>query len=565
MTGTPPAMATANLRQPLSASATITDNHSSDEKKSPPTVTRDHAHRTDDSSDSSSCRHDGAAGFPDLEKGLTTESRRMRASPAPDPDQGHGLDDAPDEKAPDEPDDPFSVAWQGPSDTEDPLNWSFLKKFLFTTAGCASVFMVSFSSSALGPAEETMAQHFGVGREVLTLSVSLFIAGYAVGPLLWAPLSALVGTLPVLAISVLGTLVFQIPVAVATNVQTVIICRFLIGVIGSGVLAVGSGMFAEVWDEGTRGVAVALGVTGMNMASTIGPLAGVYILERWGWRAISWVTLVMTGGVGISCILWLREPQRAVILRRRAQRIQRETGNSRYHAAGQKGNITFADLIHKYGVMPVQMIIQEPILIVITLYLILVYGTLYLSYQLFPYAFVHNHGWGTTTSYLPFISTFLGVFFAWVFASYYTLTTYRAKLERRETTPEDRLVPMMFGAVILPPALIWFGWAARTHWIAQVLAIFFIGLALQSIFLCGIVYIVDVYVPNANSAISIHVVCRSIVSASFPLWCTFMYDRLGVEWSGTLLAGLALLCAPSPFLFYYYGYRIRSWSRFCET
>jgi hypothetical protein len=34
-----------------------------------------------------------------------------------------------------------------------------------------------------------MMGYFGFGQEVATLNVSLFIAGYILGPLLWGPLS----------------------------------------------------------------------------------------------------------------------------------------------------------------------------------------------------------------------------------------------------------------------------------------------------------------------------------------------------------------------------------------
>jgi hypothetical protein len=32
-------------------------------------------------------------------------------------------------------------------------------------------------------------EYFGFGKEVATLTVSLFISGYCLGPLLWGPLS----------------------------------------------------------------------------------------------------------------------------------------------------------------------------------------------------------------------------------------------------------------------------------------------------------------------------------------------------------------------------------------
>lgn len=121
---------------------------------------------------------------------------------------------------------------------------------------------------------------------------------------------------------------------------------------------------------------------------------------------------------------------------------------------------------------------------------------------------------------------------------------------------------MIFGAVLLPPAFLWFGWSGNAHWSCQVISCFVIGLALQIIFISGIVFIVDVYLLNTVSAISIHVMVRSMASATFPLFEGPMYNSLGINWSATLLAGLSAVIMVSPILFMIYGARIRSWSRF---
>ncbi|KAJ5712469.1 hypothetical protein N7493_008937 [Penicillium malachiteum] len=128
--------------------------------------------------------------------------------------------------------------------------------------------------------------------------------------------------------------------------------------------------------------------------------------------------------------------------------------------------------------------------------------------------------------------------------------------------PEYRLPPMILGAVLLPPSLLWFGWSGNTHWASQVIACFFIGMSLQIIFISGIVYIVDVYLLNTVSAISIHVMVRSLVSATFPLFEGPVYDSLHIKYSATLLAGLSALIMVSPILLMIYGSRIRIWSRF---
>jgi hypothetical protein len=223
------------------------------------------------------------------------------------------------------------------------------------------------------------------------------------------------------------------------------------------------------------------------------------------------------------------------------------------------------------------MFVQEPILIVMTVYLTLVYGSLYLSYQLFPKAF-EKRGWRTPVAYLPFLSVGLGLMSALGIFSVFTMTWYkkrwvaaqRAEIDGSEKgakgqariAPEDRLPPMILGAVLLPPSLLWFGWSGDTHWASQVISCFFIGLSLQIIFISGIVYIVDVYFLNTVSAISIHVMVRSLVSATFPLFEGPMYESLHINYSATLLAALSALIMVSPILLRIYGSRIRTWSRF---
>jgi MFS family permease len=462
--------------------------------------------------------------------------------------------------------DSFVVDWNGCDDPNDPFNWPLLKKIAFTVIGSCIVFAVTFASSDFGPAGPVVASEYGVSVEVTNLSVALFVAGFAAGPLLFAPLSQIYGHAAMLLTGLIGCAIFQIPLALAQNIETVIISRFLMGAIGSAVLAVGSGMLAEVWGPSTRAVAIGLSATSMNMGSIVGPIAGSFVLSRYGWRWIGWMTLLVCVGIGATAPFALRESSRQIILDRKASQTRKKMNDSRYQTLSEReGGMDFSLLAQRYFKLPLQMITREPILIIITIYLTLVYGTLYLSYQMFPFAFQHR-GWSAPMSSLPFISVLLGVLSAWLVSSWYTIAFYRPKHERTGLSiPEDRLPPMILGGFILPPALLWFGWSMRTNWFCQVMSCFFVGFSLQLIFITGVVYIIDVYLTNANSAISIHVGVRSLVSASFPLWGPLLYRRLGIEWTSTLLACLGLLLLPSPLVFYYWGRNIRSWSRLIKS
>lgn len=329
----------------------------------------------------------------------------------------------------------------------------------------------------------------------MSLGVALFMAGYAVGPLIFAPMAEVVGNLPVMVVALAGCGIFQIPLALARNVTTILVSRFLAGMLGSGGLAVGSGLLADIFGPITRGIAVGTSASIMNLGSTISPIVGAYIVDRYNWRWTAWTSLILCGVVGLLCIVLLRESSHNRLLMRRAAHLRRETGNPNYRARAEMASLNPQVLLRKYCTKPIRMFCQEPILIVMTTYLTLVYGTLYLSYQLFPRAF-RMRGWSVPTATLPFAAVGLGVLSALGVFSLFTMTWYKRQWVRAQKTavddvparvpPEDRLPPMILGAVLLPPSLLWFGWSGDTHWVAQVIACFFIGLSLQLIFITGI-------------------------------------------------------------------------------
>jgi MFS transporter, DHA1 family, multidrug resistance protein len=82
------------------------------------------------------------------------------------------------------------------------------------------------------------------------------------------------------------------------------------------------------------------------------------------------------------------------------------------------------------------------------------------------------------------------------------------------------------------------------------------------IFMSGVVYMIDVYLLNANSALAINTFVRFIVAAGFPMFATHMYEAMGVDWATTLLGFLSIALIPFPLIFWRYGAKIRTWSRF---
>jgi hypothetical protein len=84
-------------------------------------------------------------------------------------------------------DDPFVIVWI-PDDPRNPLLFPYWYKWAATTAMAFGILAVSLCSSAFTGGIPTLMEDFNSSEEVTVLGLSLFVLGFAVGPLFWAPL-----------------------------------------------------------------------------------------------------------------------------------------------------------------------------------------------------------------------------------------------------------------------------------------------------------------------------------------------------------------------------------------
>ena len=99
-----------------------------------------------------------------------------------------------------------------------------------------------------------------------SLTVSIFVLGYVLGPLLLAPLSEIYGRRVVLTGANVFFCVWQIGCALSPNLSSLIVFRFLAGIGGSGCLTIGGGVISDLFNPDRRGLATAV--------YSVGPLFG---------------------------------------------------------------------------------------------------------------------------------------------------------------------------------------------------------------------------------------------------------------------------------------------------
>ena len=108
---------------------------------------------------------------------------------------------------------------------------------------------------------------------------SVYLIGYAFGPLVIAPLSELHGRLIVYNVCNVLFLIWTIACAVANNLGALIVFRFFAGIASSCPVTLGAGTIADMVVPEKRGLAMALWIMGPMVGPTFGPL-GMYMRRR---------------------------------------------------------------------------------------------------------------------------------------------------------------------------------------------------------------------------------------------------------------------------------------------
>ncbi|KAK0612422.1 major facilitator superfamily domain-containing protein [Bombardia bombarda] len=373
-----------------------------------------------------------------------------------------------------------AAGWDGPGDPENPRNFSTLKKMGISIVVSILVWVATFDSSVLSPASRSLVSEFGISREVSILSTSLFVLGFAFGPVFFGPASEALGRKKPLAFGMFMFAIFIIPVAVAKNAATIFVCRFLGGSLAAG------GILADLYDPITRGIAVAAFALATFLGPVLGPIIGGFLtMNAPGWRWTQWLALIVAFTIALVFTVLVPETSAPILLARRAEKRRKLDPNTTNNIP-EKKPLDFKRMVNVYVLKPWIMLVLEPILALMTIYLSFVYGFLYLCFVAFPISFQQERGWNLGVGALPFIAVTVGVFFGVAVIIWHTKTRMvRIMAEKGEVSPEERMIPMMLGSVSMPIGMFWFAWTSNPNisWVPQVISGSFIGFGILLIFL----------------------------------------------------------------------------------
>jgi MFS family permease len=258
--------------------------------------------------------------------------------------------------------------------------------------------------------------------------------------------------------------------------QTVVILRFFAGSFGSSPLTNAGGVVADCFSARQRGLAMGIFAAAPFLGPAIGPVIGGFMGETVGWRWVMGFLAAFSGFCWVVGSISTPETYAPVLLRKRAKRLSKKTGKVyRSKLDIDRGELSVAEAFKLSLSRPWILLFREPIVIALSVYMAIVYGTLYMLFAAYPIVYTEYRGWSLGIGGLAFLGVLIGMNIALVYYVFVENKMYQRKVDKANgglLPPEARLMAAMVGGVALPVGLFWFSWtnSPTLPWQASVAA-----------------------------------------------------------------------------------------------
>ncbi|KAH7112115.1 polyamine transporter 3 [Dendryphion nanum] len=455
-----------------------------------------------------------------------------------------------------------ALGWDSPDDPENPQNWPEKEKWTQIAIISTMTIVTPLGSSMFAPGiPKIMAEFKETSSIVATFVVSIYILGFAFGPLVIAPLSELYGRKHLYDWGNVLFVLCTVATALSQNMDMMLAFRFLMGLAGAVPITIGSGTIADMMPVEKRGRAMSAWALGPLLGPCIGPVAGGYLIKAAGWRWVFWLVAIL-GGVFIPLsFFFLKETYGPTILAHKARK-NHQKGNDTTIQSSPETKDNFSNKFREAFFRPLVILVSVPLVTVCALYVAIGYGILYLLFTTFSFVYKDQYGFDEGSIGLAFLPAGIGMMIG--VGTFGPLADFMVKRQQARSTtvvPEIRISPVLVlpCALVLPIGLFIYGWTVEkgVHYIVPMLGVVIFCAGLMGVMMCVQNYLLDTYPARAASVTAALAVLRSVAGALLPLGGLDMYDALGLGWGNSLLAFIALAMVPIPVVFYLFGERIR--------
>lgn len=239
------------------------------------------------------------------------------------------------------------------------------------------VFNSTVSSNISSGATKETQEYFNItNQSLLVLPVSVYLIGYVLGPLVFAPLSESYGRKWVVLLTFIAFMAFHLGSALAPTFTVLVVMRLLTGIAASTPVSTIGGIYADIYgNPKARGRAITAFMAGTTWGPVLGPMIGGYIATV-DWRWTYWVALIFAGAT-FPFVLFMPETYAPTLLKKKAKRLRKETGNLKIVAPIELEDQSWQEFFTVVLTRPVRMFLFEWIVLFSCLYLSVAYSIFY--------------------------------------------------------------------------------------------------------------------------------------------------------------------------------------------
>ncbi|KAI4781217.1 synaptic vesicle transporter [Aureobasidium sp. EXF-3400] len=469
----------------------------------------------------------------------------------------------------------FVVGWKE-NDPNNPQCWPMVKKWTVMVTCCILAIALTIPTSVEGPVQEAFDQHFHVNAMAGSMSTGkanalicecIFLIGIGVGSLFSGPLSETFGRNAIYFSTMILVMLFIMAKALAPNYGAALAFRFLCALFAATPMTVAGGTIGDVWTPMQIPFGLPFATFCAYAGPILGPVIGAYT-PAIGFAWADWISMIIVAFALVTVFLLQPETFSPLLLEWRAQHLRELTGDNRYQAEHESASSLGTRVLTNIY-RPFSLAWSEPIIIIFSFYLVLLYFVLFTFLNGYTFIFTRTHNISNGLTFILWVAMLPGVFIAvamipWI----YSLTVKaagRAAAEGKQLQPEVSLYwsTISGASILMPISLFWMAWTCYGDvniW-SPIMASFVFGYALVCIFTTSYMYIIFVYLQFAASALGFMTFARYIVSGALSPASVKMYENIGPHWSLTISAIVATLMAPVPFLLGRYGHKVRAMSK----
>jgi MFS family permease len=298
--------------------------------------------------------------------------------------------------------------------------------------------------------------------------LGIYLIGFATGAVFAGPFSETFGRNMVYIVTMFLFSIFVMASGLSPNIGAQLAFRFLAGFFGSTPLTCAGGSISDMWDSLEKTYAFPIfaipGFGGPVLGPVIGSYIGVGKIGSWRWS--EWITLILAGLVLGLVVLFQRETYPPLLLKWKAQHLRQITGDDRFRSAMEITKTTLWTRL-KIALKRPFLLMTEPIVLLMALYLTILYIVLFTFLSGYTYIFTNTYGISQGLTNIIFVGIFVGIILAAPLVPFAIRKTKQDLAENEgkaaygSINPEVRLWFAMLGAPAIPISLFWMGWTAR--------------------------------------------------------------------------------------------------------